>query len=731
MVETPPQKSADPSQGDQTSEAQEPAIAHFYQRKPNNAEVIAKLPMGKEIPLQQQPSLSVGVGESGLEVHILRDGALRDISGRWLKKDERVPESGALFFAPTGAVWGIASDEQRLDDAKGKLRNIPLETLALMDATVKDTHIRRRDLPRCERFYQENGNATPLIFDQKFLEDYELLGRLGGGGQAEVWLAERQFMRGVAAQHGLDEQEGKQLAVKAYVLPPLTGVGEMERAGRQKQIRAQMGQMLSEVNILKDLDHPNVVRLYDARVATHPITDQMALYVVMEYLPSGDLDSFKHERKGYLRGDRFDARLVLRHIEQAALGLQAMHTPKGGKKGLVHLDVKPKNLLLTQEGMVKVTDVGVAGAVGGFDAEEIRGTAVYAAPEQLLGLGDLDQRTDIYQLGITLYELLGGKIRKLGDSTKLIRGTIDPSRLIGTVRDKKMRSYFEQALKETIGGLFIGAADVNEFGTRVKAWDEGIVADLMQEYLRNYEGGVQPHPRVQEVIEHACHPDKEQRYQSIDEFLTDLREAGNKLLTSNELRIRAARKAREPGRRADEMTRKRAYSSSLDLLEDAWTWDVERLTALVQRGKIPYADAFEGHHTLTSLLHTYLQLERLGDNRTEDILTCYQRLVGITAEVPQMRFYEPGDRDAASRYHAAATITKDLMTALGLQEREEFKNAVRRLTDGERVDRNGNLIGLQPWRNREVSMALELEGAKNGQSQPPYSSQQPAAPTNR
>jgi eukaryotic-like serine/threonine-protein kinase len=165
-----------------------------------------------------------------------------------------------------------------------------------------------------------------------------------------------------------------------------------------------------EIRTQAKLDHPNLVRAYDAgrEGNTH--------YLVVEYVPGVDLRRLVRTQ-GPLTQQQA-ASIIL----QAARGLDYAH-----KRGLVHRDIKPGNILVTSEGTAKVSDLGLAGFI--HDAEhdprsgKIVGTADYLAPEHIRSPSDVSHLADIYSLGCTLYYAVCGKVPFPG----------------GTARDKARR----------------------------------------------------------------------------------------------------------------------------------------------------------------------------------------------------------------------------------------------------------------------------------------------------
>jgi serine/threonine-protein kinase len=174
-----------------------------------------------------------------------------------------------------------------------------------------------------------------------------------------------------------DDELGRDVAIKVL----------RDELAADDALRARF---LREARLAARLSHPNVVRLYDAGE-----TDGRP-YIVMEYVPGVSLADCR----------KLPAARVVALGRQACAGLQHAH-----EAGLVHRDVKPANLLLRDDGVLKVADFGIARAAESTrhtQAGTLLGTAAYLAPEQLAGR-DATTASDIYSLGAVLYELLAGR----------------------------------------------------------------------------------------------------------------------------------------------------------------------------------------------------------------------------------------------------------------------------------------------------------------------------------
>ncbi len=149
-----------------------------------------------------------------------------------------------------------------------------------------------------------------------------------------------------------------------------------------------------EFELLNEIHHPNVVRILEH------VAEGEYFYNVMEYLPGGDLKS--RIREGVSRTE------AIQYAAQIAAGLQAAY-----ELNILHRDLKPANILFREDGALALVDFGVAKAFDSHDKHltkegQIIGTPYYISPEQAVG-GKIDQRCDLYALGVILYEMLEGK----------------------------------------------------------------------------------------------------------------------------------------------------------------------------------------------------------------------------------------------------------------------------------------------------------------------------------
>ena len=203
---------------------------------------------------------------------------------------------------------------------------------------------------------------------------YQVVRKLGAGGMANVYLAE-------------DQELGRRVAIKILNDRHANDEQFVERFRREAKNAAA-------------LSHPNIVSIYDRGEA------EGTYYIAMEYLDGRSLKELIVSR------GPAPMTVAIEYARQILSALRFAH-----RHGIVHRDIKPHNVLVDAEGRVKVTDFGIAraGASQMTEAGSIVGTAQYLSPEQARGT-DVDQRSDLYSLGIVLYELLTGKVPFTGDT---------------------------------------------------------------------------------------------------------------------------------------------------------------------------------------------------------------------------------------------------------------------------------------------------------------------------
>ena len=203
---------------------------------------------------------------------------------------------------------------------------------------------------------------------------YQVVRKLGAGGMANVYLAE-------------DQELGRRVAIKILNDRHANDEQFVERFRREAKNAAA-------------LSHPNIVSIYDRGEA------EGTYYIAMEYLDGRSLKEL------ILSRGPAPLNVAIEYARQILSALRFAH-----RHGIVHRDIKPHNVLVDAEGRVKVTDFGIAraGTSQMTEAGSIVGTAQYLSPEQARG-ASVDQRSDLYSLGIVLYELVTGTLPFNGDT---------------------------------------------------------------------------------------------------------------------------------------------------------------------------------------------------------------------------------------------------------------------------------------------------------------------------
>lgn len=230
-------------------------------------------------------------------------------------------------------------------------------------------------------------NIKGILLDNR----YRIVDKIGVGGMADVYLGE-------------DTLLGRQVAIKVLHANFANDDEFVTRFKREAQAAGK-------------LNHPNIVNMYDVGF------DQNLHYIVMEYVDGETL------KKYITRHGRLSIDEAVKFTIAIAEGLEHAHT-----MGIVHCDIKPHNVIITNTGRVKVTDFGIARAINATNTvmytNSILGSAHYLSPEQASGK-PVDGNTDIYSLGVVLYEMLTGRVPFEGETPiavalKHVREKVEP-----------------------------------------------------------------------------------------------------------------------------------------------------------------------------------------------------------------------------------------------------------------------------------------------------------------
>jgi serine/threonine protein kinase/Tol biopolymer transport system component len=293
---------------------------------------------------------------------------------------ERYQKIGALFAAakslPPAERSGFLTQACGADDSL----HHEIESLLEYDDRT-DSFI---DVPPLDRRGEAPFQDSSPPLSGRQIDHYEVVSLLGRGGMGEVYRAR-------------DTRLDREIALK--ILPSVYS-SDADRLRRFEQEARAAGR----------LNHPNVLTLYDVGVY------QGAPYIVTELLEGDEL-------RAQLRQGAVPQRRALQYAQQIAHGLAAAHS-----RNIVHRDLKPENIFITSDGRLKILDFGLAklkapdSSKGFNDARQfttkpgiVMGTAGYMAPEQIRGQ-DTDNRTDVFALGVILYEMLSGRAPFSGES---------------------------------------------------------------------------------------------------------------------------------------------------------------------------------------------------------------------------------------------------------------------------------------------------------------------------
>ncbi|HOU91911.1 MAG TPA: serine/threonine-protein kinase, partial [Polyangiaceae bacterium] len=256
---------------------------------------------------------------------------------------------------------------------------------------------------------------------------YRVIEKIASGGMAEVFRAESAGLEGFK----------KTVAIKR-VLPHLS---------EKKQF---IGMFLDEARLSAHLSHSNCVQVFDIGVGDN------TYFIVMEYVDGADLKGvIEHQKRLGRRIPVEEACLICVRICEGLAYAHDARDPKGNHLHIVHRDMSPPNVLITRHGEVKIVDFGLAKANSQLEKSEpgiIKGKFSYLSPEAALGR-PVDARTDIFAVGIILWELLAGRRLFMGDSdletVRLVQSvTVPPIRQLNPKVTPEIERVIARALTQ-------------------------------------------------------------------------------------------------------------------------------------------------------------------------------------------------------------------------------------------------------------------------------------------
>ncbi len=214
-----------------------------------------------------------------------------------------------------------------------------------------------------------------MITQGVFIADrYEVIDRVGSGGMSDVYRAKDHIL-------------GREVAIKIL-------------KQEFSEDATFVAKFRTEAQSAAGLEHPNIVNIYDVG------SENGMYFIVMEYVEGITLKTYI-EKKGQL-----NFKEAISIAIQVGRGIEAAH-----QKGIIHRDIKPQNIIISTEGKVKVTDFGIARAASSNTIHaDLMGSVHYSSPEQARN-GFVDGKSDIYSLGIVMYEMVTGRVPFDGDNT--------------------------------------------------------------------------------------------------------------------------------------------------------------------------------------------------------------------------------------------------------------------------------------------------------------------------
>jgi serine/threonine-protein kinase len=221
---------------------------------------------------------------------------------------------------------------------------------------------------------------------------YRIVRPIGKGGMGRVYL-------------GIDDKKDQEVAIK--VLPEQF----LEDKKRSEYLR-------HELRLARELDHPNIVDIFDIMECRRKSDGKMQGFMLMEFIDGENL-------RAHVEAHNLSLSRRLELCEQICAGLNYIHRHRlkdGRYHSIVHRDIKPENILITRDGRVKIVDFGLSVEEKAFSflrSKSRAGTPRYMSPEQIRGKR-VDERSDIYSLGLCMYEIFTGQFPYEGKNRKEI-----------------------------------------------------------------------------------------------------------------------------------------------------------------------------------------------------------------------------------------------------------------------------------------------------------------------
>ncbi len=372
--------------------------------------------------------------------------------------DKKLSEtlSGIQIPTKTKKVPPPPKVEEKLEEKpkEEKVFELPTEKLPIVEEVKIEEKKKEEEIPpeeKGERF----GN-------------YILIEKLGTGGMAEIYKAKMEGVEGFQ----------KLVAIKK-ILPQFT---------HNKDFTTMF---IDEAKVAAQLSHRNIVHIYDLGKIEN------SYFIAMEYVEGTDLRKVLHEERE--KGKKLPIPICLFIATQVASALDYAHHKKGADGSdlnIVHRDVSPQNILISKDGEIKICDFGIAKAASKAShtrAGSLKGKLQYMSPEQAWGKA-VDYRSDIFSLGVVLYEMLTGKHLFEGDSElsileKVRNPKVEPISKYLKDYPMELENIITKALKENPEERF---QDANSFKKEMEEillrYEPRVTEKTISEYLEYLEG---------------------------------------------------------------------------------------------------------------------------------------------------------------------------------------------------------------------------------------------------
>lgn len=346
----------------------------------------------------------------------------------------------------------------KIEEAKPKVE-VKKEEPKVVEKIIEEVKLKEKP--------KEEEIPAPEEKEERF-GNYILIEKLGTGGMAEIYKAKMEGVEGFQ----------KLVAIKR-ILPQFS---------HNKDFTTMF---IDEAKVAAQLSHRNIVHIYDLGKIEN------SYFIAMEYMEGTDLRKVMHEARE--KNEKVPIPIALFVVSQVASALDYAHNKKdhnGKPLNIVHRDVSPQNILISKDGEIKICDFGIAKAASKAShtrAGSLKGKLQYMSPEQAWGKA-VDFKSDIFSLGVVLYEALTGKHLFEGDSElsileKVRHPKVEP--LSKTLKDfpKELENIISKALKENPEERYPDAnsfkKDVEEILSR---YEPKVTEKVISEYLLYLEG---------------------------------------------------------------------------------------------------------------------------------------------------------------------------------------------------------------------------------------------------